>query len=1465
MMAGDRQPARIVLTKDMNRSTVMHEMAHFYLWNLRQFRRYAEANNKAVLPYIDKHGSEQRPSERVARAFDDLEKLRLWWDEKAEDIARDTKGAASPDEVRSWLADGMETDTKQGQALDRAVHEYFARGFEAYLREGKAPSADLQGVFRRFKAWLCDIYQSITALRVELNDDVRGVFDRMLASDEAIEAFKADREIDSALGSAEDGSMEKDYSAAFDAFDDDDPYEAAKERMLVGLLGEMSPEVLVRVEARADEIRPGIVEQLLSEQAYKALVLMDEAPDVRLKQEELLDRYGEQLFLDMPQTAVSQSGIALDMAAKNLGYTTTDEMVADLRGKKSLEEEADVRMKAQLEAEFGSALGDEEALSAAAEAAFYSGEERGDELAAQLAAPLSEYAQIYAEDAAAKAATDDPGSRPNVVKWIIGHGGVKYAGVVEEFGKERAAELQKSAPFIFRRSGFGLDELAQELNGAGIPMQSNEALFNLLMSDNPSRSPLDIAEEKGAAAERERMRAISKRRQQATALAGAIKKKYAPEFKEKKGAAHNAAENIVSQMTIQEMRESKAFVRAEKESRKKAERALREGNEVLFRHWREKELVNHEVVRAMYRGQREALSIAYWLERYSKRRLKQTFGMDPRYLRQIDALLTRFDLRDTKKFPKAERDGIMKEIREAPSLASFASEITKDGTALLIPDWILENGQNRHFSQLMLHELRDVQNVVKNIQQAGRDEKNTISLAENTKISSVAEKIHAQARAFWETERNKITGSKLLNPAEDAESKIAKKRAAVKSFFDDQLNAEELCRALDGFDDLGPAFKYIFAPIRDAISREGLKLNSTFEKFRKLREECYSGNPKLDNWKITFDNIRLYEPFEKGPGVWGTRPTTSQKLTLTREQAICAALNMGNADNTDRLRTGWGWNNAEMKQILDSLAEEDIKYVQGVWDLVETLWPEVQKVHELMTGTVLEKVKAVPLTTKYGVLRGGYYPIVTDLRYSAKAAAQVERENVLASAPLEFAATYTKNNHRKARGVDVVGRPPLLSLAVLDHHIANTIHDFECAPALRDVRKILNHTVVHTVIEQALGKNANPILNKWLNDVAGNTKNNGIAASGADKTVGGLKSGTAMFALGGNIGGAVMQTLGYFPLAHRIGFVGAGKAVLRGLFDNTKLYEDVLAKSEFMREQYNGQSPEVRRLRQNWSATSQGLPGYVDMMLKFYPLMQNLCNVPGWAVAYDIGLKKFGNEKDAIAYADGIIRQTQSSSTIADLTTWERSGSLGQLTTMFYSWFRAMYQMQYEAVMKMIHGSGVRGRFGDFASYALYVLAGQSIAEGLIRGEGPESDDDDSAEEKAEKWVVWTAKRALTAVVTPIPGVRDIADAAGRIATGKPFGSYRLSPAIDALESVVKMLGAYGKTGVELWNGEPEEVDYEKLATATSTAVGYRTGLPNRKMILAAQALWDNYDEDKAIPWMYLLFGSGYKPKKGDE
>nr|DAK58875.1 MAG TPA: crystallin beta/gamma motif-containing protein [Caudoviricetes sp.] len=75
----------------------------------------------------------------------------------------------------------------------RGHHENIAKQFEAYLMTGKAPDVELQGIFSRARAWLFAVYRNWRGLGVTLDDDVRQVFDRMLASDEAIQIAEQNR------------------------------------------------------------------------------------------------------------------------------------------------------------------------------------------------------------------------------------------------------------------------------------------------------------------------------------------------------------------------------------------------------------------------------------------------------------------------------------------------------------------------------------------------------------------------------------------------------------------------------------------------------------------------------------------------------------------------------------------------------------------------------------------------------------------------------------------------------------------------------------------------------------------------------------------------------------------------------------------------------------------------------------------------------------------------------------------------------------------------------------------------------------------------------------------------------------------------------------------------------------------------------------------------------------------------
>ena len=106
----------------------------------------------------------------------------LWLEQLARYADRSESIKADLDTVLKWLGVNKVED------IGKAQHEQWAKAFERYLAEGKAPSHALAEAFENFKKWLTAIYKSLTELGAPLSDDIRGVMDRMLATDAEIAA-----------------------------------------------------------------------------------------------------------------------------------------------------------------------------------------------------------------------------------------------------------------------------------------------------------------------------------------------------------------------------------------------------------------------------------------------------------------------------------------------------------------------------------------------------------------------------------------------------------------------------------------------------------------------------------------------------------------------------------------------------------------------------------------------------------------------------------------------------------------------------------------------------------------------------------------------------------------------------------------------------------------------------------------------------------------------------------------------------------------------------------------------------------------------------------------------------------------------------------------------------------------------------------------------------------------------------
>jgi ribosomal protein L17 len=72
-------------------------------------------------------------------------------------------------------------------------HEKWAKMFETYLATGKAPSSKLQSAFRKFRVFMASLYGKLLKNKVKLSPEIRGVMDRMFASQEEIQEMMQER------------------------------------------------------------------------------------------------------------------------------------------------------------------------------------------------------------------------------------------------------------------------------------------------------------------------------------------------------------------------------------------------------------------------------------------------------------------------------------------------------------------------------------------------------------------------------------------------------------------------------------------------------------------------------------------------------------------------------------------------------------------------------------------------------------------------------------------------------------------------------------------------------------------------------------------------------------------------------------------------------------------------------------------------------------------------------------------------------------------------------------------------------------------------------------------------------------------------------------------------------------------------------------------------------------------------
>lgn len=281
------------------------------------------------------------------------------------------------DKLLQWFGiDGLDTWNAMDIDAKRQYHEQFARGFEAYLFEGKSPNLELQGLFQSFRQWLIEVYENLVKLNVKLTDEVRGVMDRMLASDEQIQIAEQNRsmfpllteEIAKKIGMDEESFhdyQELGKSATQTAVEELQDKSLQDMQWLHDARSKVISQLQKRAAGLRESIRAEVADEIMNRPVYKAMQFLRRneitedgqtypVQNGKLRIADVKDIISQGDYANIKKLGygkygmLAEKGLHPDVVAEMFGFTSGDHLIRELidapQMRDEIEFETDVRM-----------------------------------------------------------------------------------------------------------------------------------------------------------------------------------------------------------------------------------------------------------------------------------------------------------------------------------------------------------------------------------------------------------------------------------------------------------------------------------------------------------------------------------------------------------------------------------------------------------------------------------------------------------------------------------------------------------------------------------------------------------------------------------------------------------------------------------------------------------------------------------------------------------------------------------------------------------------------------------------------------------------------------------------------------------------------------------------------------------------------------------------------------------------
>lgn len=1346
--AFDANSGAIHLFDAADQSSFIHESAHMYLTEMERMVQEEGAPKQLV---EDWHTIQDWASYADGR-LDDYKGTRL-----------EKEFAGYEAAIRKARESGDTVAIKAAE--ERWMQERFARAFERYIAEGKAPVKELQGPFRRFKKWLVSIYRDLTNLGKEPSDDVRRVMDRMLASDDEIEAWARLRELDAWNRKGFAGDLSGSEGAMIKKW-----VEKIKEECKEKLLSQYEEEARQRDELERqqglEEERISYQKQLCAENPiYQYENIYNNMPEARAG---ILAKLGyendaefKQALRDAGGTMEERTDAYIDSVRKtyeeDMAMTPemiraeADEMLASTNGQMALNQLETAAMRRKMNGYIA------ECIKALREVGSVSGTDA--EIAAQLRKIMGvEYDKNEAQKGALK---DSILTKNQQIKDL----------------KKRLAEKDEKAAATKAENDHTIKELKDSLNDVihGLNQARDMVQGTYTATLRLARQELDAMKVNDATVWRH--------------------------YEMKAKAASHRADQYMSagsfEQAVMEKANAQKFyamARAAKDNADYIRRAMAGESGSLDMN-----------------GQ-EIYGIKGILKQLSRADHPVRMGPHSRYF--IQHLAYNLGMTDRDGRPPLDKDGnpaplnwdyIYRDL--SPDYAT--GQDTAPNPDAMVAPWIraIVDGKDRiqYDKDLTMAQFRDINEAIRAVNKVSRRdyESNTLTDTDGNviAISDAAARLAKSLphRENWDAEQDrndqnrKERGKELLS---DALLSLTKIETLLRNMGNDWM-------------------QFIYKPIDRASRRELTMQQEACREFARIYH-IYSNT----EWR----KMRSQKLYAVGSV---ERFTKEQLLVMAlnwgNQEGRQRVLDEANRHVKNEAQKA---NEATIEDIFSrALSNKDLDFLEAIWGQLEQYWPERNKVQERLYGSGMGRVRAKPYTINGRKVSGGYYPIVYDPQLTTRTN-EMELDDIVKTQLSGSSTMGIGMGSTKKRVKQVKNQILYKSLDVWPSAVNEAIHHICMREAVTDVYKLISHPDVEAAVQENYGMKTYASLKQWAKDC---WKTDVQKTDKISRMLENMRRNTTFAVIAYRTSTAVLNGLNILPMMNRIGVWNTVKALVNfgiGFYKGTPTYNRnrrfVMEHSPFMADRINTIDKDMQQkmrltMPKNTSRAGQKARIARDALNRygyfFITETDLMCSLALWKYQYDESLRQQidagkTDEKlmrdQALFEADQAVRDVLGSGMVKDQAELQRKNGLVAQITPFYSYCNTVMNALIDAGYKWKSGN----RLAMFNAM-LYWIVLNSVFEQLYHSAVSGDDLDKLLKKMGVKF--------MTNTVQGIPVVRDAAEIIGNHMFGLPNYDSSNVLAVSAIDELMKASKAAAS----------KNQDATDVARAANRALNRFVGLPD--------------------------------------